>query len=60
MVLMSRLRRWFSNDNDPSKESVLKNLNQILQLMEKDQSYYIATQRVKWLISDVEKNKLVK
>jgi len=36
-----------------SKRLVIKNLNQIQQLLEED-SPYIAKERIKWLISDIE------
>jgi hypothetical protein len=36
---------------------VLKNLNQIKQLLEED-SPYMATERIKWLIDDIENDKL--
>ena len=39
------------------KKRCLKNLNQILQLIESD-SPYIAGQRIRFLISDIEGNKL--
>ena len=40
-----------------SKRLVIKNLNQIHQLLEED-SPYIAKERIKWLISDIENGKL--
>ena len=40
-----------------SKRLVLKNLNQILTLLEED-SPYIATERIKFLINDIENDKL--
>ena len=40
-----------------SKRVVLKNLNQILTLLEED-SPYIATERIKFLIDDIENDKL--
>lgn len=40
-----------------SKRLVLKNLNQILSLLEED-SPYMAKERIKWLISDIEEDKL--
>ena len=40
-----------------SKRLVIKNLNQIQQLLEEDSSY-IAKERIKWLISDIENGKL--
>ena len=40
-----------------SKRLVLKNLNQILTLLEED-SPYIATERIKFLIDDIENDKL--
>jgi len=36
---------------------VIKNLNQIKELLEED-SPYIAKERIKWLISDIENGKL--
>lgn len=40
-----------------SKRLVLKNLNQILNLLE-DDCPSMATERIKWLISDIESDKL--
>ena len=40
-----------------SKRLVLKNLNQILSLLEED-SPYISTERIKFLIDDIENDKL--
>ena len=40
-----------------SKRLVIKNLNQILKLLE-DKSPYLATDRIKFLISDIENDKL--
>ena len=40
-----------------SKRLVVKNLKQILSLLEED-SPYIAKERIKWLISDIEADKL--
>jgi hypothetical protein len=40
-----------------SKRLVIKNLNQIQQLLEED-SPYIAKERIKWLISDIENGNL--
>ena len=40
-----------------SKRLVLKNLNQIKQLLEED-SPYMAKERIKWLITDIEEDKL--
>jgi hypothetical protein len=40
-----------------SKRLVIKNLNQIKQLLEED-STYIAKERIKFLISDIEDGKL--
>tara|TARA_R110000796_G_scaffold203950_1_gene320133 strand:- start:839 stop:1018 length:180 start_codon:yes stop_codon:yes gene_type:complete len=54
----NKIKKWLGEPN-PSKKKVLKNLNQILQLIESDSSY-IAGQRIKFLISDIENNKLNK
>ena len=40
-----------------SKRLVIKNLNQIKELLEED-SPYIAKERIKWLIYDIENGKL--
>lgn len=53
---LNKIKKWLGEPN-PSKKEVLKNLNQILQLIESD-SPYIAAQRIKFLISDIENNKL--
>ena len=53
------LKKWKNRGHNPKKNKVLKNLNQILELIESD-SPYIAGQRIKFLISDIENNKLNK
>ena len=41
-----------------NKPNIVKNLKQIKQLLEEDSSY-IATERIKWLISDIEKDYII-
>ena len=41
-----------------NKPNIVKNLKQIKQLLEED-SPYIATERIKWLISDIEKDYII-
>jgi len=64
MSLRETVKEWISSGKDIkptnplcSKRLVLKNLNQILSLLEED-SPYIAKERIKWLISDIEADKL--
>lgn len=63
MSLREQVREWidkgFTPPSNPlvSKRLVLKNLNQIKQLLEED-SPYMATERIKWLIDDIENDKL--
>ena len=57
MSIIDSLKKWKRSGDNPQKKEVLKNLNQILQLIESD-SPYIAAQRIKFLISDIENNKL--
>lgn len=59
MSIIDSLKKWKRSGDNPQKKEVLKNLNQILQLIESD-SPYIAGQRIKFLISDIEDNKLNK
>jgi hypothetical protein len=59
MNLKDTVKKWLGNEVNPPKKVVLKNLNQILQLLE-DDAPYIATQRIKFLISDIEKGRLIK
>jgi hypothetical protein len=57
MSIRHSLKKWKRSGDNPQKKEVLKNLNQILQLIESD-SPYIAGQRIRFLISDIEGNKL--
>jgi len=57
MSIRHSLKKWKRSGDNPQKNKVLKNLNQILQLIESD-SPYIAGQRIRFLISDIEGNKL--
>ena len=64
MSLRDTVKEWLTEGkeikvNNPlcSKRLVIKNLNQIKELLEED-SPYIATERIKWLISDIENGKL--
>ncbi len=57
MSIKHSLKKWKRSGDNPQKKEVLKNLNQILQLIESD-SPYIAGQRIRFLISDIEGNKL--
>jgi hypothetical protein len=59
MGIRHSLKKWKRGGDNPQKQEVLKNLNQILQLIESE-SPYIAGQRIKFLISDIENNKLNK
>jgi len=63
MSLRDKARKWLDNGFTPppnplcSKRLVLKNLNQILSLLE-DDSPYIAKERIKFLINDIQSDKL--
>ena len=63
MSLRDQVRDWIKNGYVPapnplcSKRLVIKNLNQIKQLLEED-SPYIAKERIKFLIDDIENDKL--
>lgn len=65
MSLRDTVKEWlkegkeFDTPKNPlcSKRLVNKNLSQILQLLEED-SPYIAKERIKFLISDIENGKL--
>lgn len=64
MSLRDTVKDWIDKEFNPkaknpllSKRLVLKNLNQIKSLLEED-SPYMATERIKWLIDDIEKDKL--
>ena len=58
MKIKDRVKKWIGNDTgNTSKVLVLKNLNQILQLLQED-SPYIAAQRIKFLITDIETDNL--
>ena len=63
MSLRDRVREWvesgYTSATNPlvSKRLVLKNLNQILNLLE-DDCPSMATERIKWLINDIESDKL--
>ena len=59
MSIRDSLKKWKRRDDNPQKNKVLKNLNQILELLESN-SPYMAGQRIKFLISDIEKDKLNK
>ena len=58
MSLRDKVQGWLDKGFEPSpnplcsKRLVLKNLNQILNLLEED-SPYIAAERIKFLISDI-------
>ena len=58
MSIRARVQEWIDKGFTPSpnplcsKRLVLKNLNQILNLLEED-SPYIAAERIKFLISDI-------
>ena len=61
MSLRETVREWIKSGEDTkpsnplcSKRLVIKNLNQIKELLEED-SPYIAKERIKWLISDIER-----
>jgi len=64
MSLRDTVKEWLSEGkeikvNTPlcSKRKVTENLSQILQLLEED-SPYIAKERIKFLITDIENGKL--
>lgn len=63
MSLRDKAREWIDKGFTPSpkplcsKRLVLKNLNQILNLLEED-SPYIAKERIKFLIDDIGSGKL--
>ena len=63
MSFRDTVKEWLSEGYTPpsnplcSKRLVIKNLKQILQLLE-DESPYIAADRIKFLISDIEDDKL--
>lgn len=63
MSLRDKARKWIENGFTPapsplcSKRLVIKNLIQINQLLE-DESPYIANERIKFLIHDIESGKL--
>lgn len=64
MSLRDTVKDWLREGkeikiNNPlcSKRLVIKNLNQIKELLEED-SPYIAKERIKWLISDINNGKL--
>lgn len=64
MSLRDTVKEWLSEGKEVkaktplcSKRLVTQNLSQILQLLEED-SPYIAKQRIKFLISDIENGKL--
>ena len=63
MSIRARVQEWLESGYTPapnplcSKRSVIHNLTQILQLIE-DGSPYIAGERIKFLINDIENGKL--
>jgi len=64
MSFRDTVHEWIDKEFTPkpknpllSKRLVLKNLNQILSLLEED-SPYIAKERIKFLIDDIEGDKL--
>lgn len=63
MSLRDKVQDWIDKGFTPapnplvSKRLVLKNLNQILSLLE-DESPYMAGERIKFLITDIENDKL--
>ena len=64
MSFRDTVQEWIDNGFTPkaknpllSKRLVLKNLNQIKQLLDED-SPYMANERIKWLIDDIENDKL--
>ena len=62
MSIRARVQEWLESGYTPapnplcSKRLVIKNLNQILNLLEED-SPYIAKERIKFLIDDIESGK---
>ena len=63
MSLRVKVQEWIDKGLTPasnplcSKRLVIKNLNQILSLLE-DDSPYIAKERIKFLINDIQSDKL--
>jgi len=63
MSLRVKVQEWLDKGFTPppnplcSKRLVIKNLNQILSLLE-DDSPYIAKERIKFLINDIQSDKL--
>ena len=63
MSLRVKVQEWIDKGFTPapnplcSKRLVIKNLNQILSLLE-DDSPYIAKERIKFLINDIQSDKL--
>jgi len=64
MSLRDTVKEWLSEGKEVkvknplcSKRLVIKNLNQIKELLEED-SPYIAKERIKFLISDIQNGKL--
>ncbi len=57
MIINEKIYNWLGIKSNPSKRIVLKNLNQIKQLLEED-SPYIAKERIKFLITDIENNRV--
>jgi hypothetical protein len=63
MSFRDTVKEWLSEGYTPpsnplcSKRLVIKNLNQILQLLE-EESPYIAAERIKFLMADIENDKL--
>ena len=63
MSFRDTVKEWLSEGYTPpsnplcSKRLVIKNLNQILQLLE-EESPYIAAERIKFLITDIKNDKL--
>ena len=56
-MIKEKIKKWIGIESNPSKRIVLKNLNQIKQLLEED-SPYIAKERIKFLITDIENNRV--
>tara|TARA_R110001592_G_scaffold62608_1_gene191540 strand:- start:203 stop:409 length:207 start_codon:yes stop_codon:yes gene_type:complete len=63
MSFRDTVKEWLSEGYTPpsnplcSKRLVIKNLNQILQLLE-EESPYIAAERIKFLMADIKNDKL--
>lgn len=55
-MIWNKIKTWMDGESNPSKKQVLKNLDQILHLIEEG-SPYIAGQRIRFLISDIKNNK---